>query len=128
MAEFDDIDFQRRLEEKRHKETTKLLAGISGILEGLNIPELDTTPLSDALLQQQSSLNKLAEKLDKIGDSKIEVKTDTKELAKIVGELKSGLLAIKDGIYREQAPVEWEFQIKRNIASNLIESVIAKQK
>jgi chromosome segregation ATPase len=126
--EVDDIGFDKLLAEKRHKELVSAISKVSSLISDMEMPETDISPLGEAMDNNRKLLEQLISKIESIGNSKIEVKTDTKELAKIVGELKNGMELIRKELGKEVAPIEWEFKIKRNPTSNLIDLVTAKQK
>ncbi len=120
---YDDIELEKALIDKRHKE---LLIAIKN-LSLLNKNEGDSK-IAEVLSTNQRILNGYLAKLQDLTKPDINVETNQAEVVKELKVMASELKSSFDGMkYEFERQKEWTFTIQRGYG-NLIESVTAKSK
>lgn len=124
--ENDDKEFEQLLADKRHKEMLSQLKGVVVALE-----RKDNSEIVGAIEKQQ----------EKLGDFLIQLKKEEKEpnivlnqdklvssIENMANSITKSLEEIKSLVVKEDKPCEWEFKVKRNSFSDLIETVSVTKK
>ena len=121
-----DKEFEQLLADKRHKEMLSQLKGVVVALE-----RKDNSEIVGAIEKQQ----------EKLGDFLIQLKKEEKEpnivlnqdklvssIENMANSITKSLEEIKSLVVKEDKPCEWEFKVKRNSFSDLIETVSVTKK
>ena len=118
MLNEEEIEFERLLQDKRHKELKKALLSISVILE--------KSSSNNTVAQSISKQSEVISNFLSLLPAELSQKEVSESMGKVGENILSGLTQLKTEIEILNKPKQWEFTVHRE-RNNLIDTITAKQ-
>jgi len=131
VEDMEDDSFESALAERRHRELTGIMKGLANAIPKSNGNSSDLA-IKEAIKNQTTIIKEFIDLCKKEGKQEVKVELNQEKVVNSMDGMAKSILSalnvLKQSIDDQKKPKEWEFKVTRNSFSDLIDTIIVKQK